>query len=94
MLLKIMARAGLLSMLLPATALANADAVFKPVNTKLESVAKALSGGFAVTILTLIITVFGLLTLSGRVNKVWGISICGGAFIVGAAGQIAKFMVS
>lgn len=94
MLLKIMARAGLLSMLLPATAFANADAVFKPVNTKLEAVANALSSGFAVVFLTLIITIFGLLTLTGRVNKVWGASICAGAFVIGAAGQIAKFMVS
>lgn len=86
----------LLLMVLFALLASNAFAAGVPflngLESKIKEITDELKGPIATAIITLIIVIFGLGALSGRINKVFGLGICAGALIITFAGDIATWV--
>lgn len=80
-------------LLLAAPCFAAETGAFSKTTSLLEKIIAWLSGTFAVTVLTLVIIVFGYLTWANRIDKKWGISIVAGSILIGSAAQIAALFL-
>jgi len=63
------------------------------IETKITEVTEQLKGPIATSIITLVIVIFGLGSLTGRINKVFGFGVCGGAIIITFASDIATWVI-
>jgi len=80
-------------LLLASPVMAADTGAFSKTTSLLEKIIDWLSGTFAVTVLTLVIIVFGYLTWANRIDKKWGISIVAGSILIGSAAQIAALFL-
>ncbi len=64
------------------------------IETKITEITDQLSGPIATAIITLVIVIFGLGSLTGRINKVFGFGVCGGALIITFASDIASWVTT
>ena len=63
------------------------------LQSKIEEVTAELSSGLGRTIVTLVIVIFGIGTLTGRINKVFGLSIIAGALIITFSSDISSWVI-
>ncbi len=63
------------------------------LQSKIEEVTAELSSGLGRTIVTLVIVIFGIGTLMGRINKVFGLSIIAGALIITFSSDISTWVI-
>ena len=82
-----------LSLLLSNSVLADADDVFKPLNEKTDELVSQITT-WAASISLLCIVAFGALTMTGKIAKVWGVSICAGCLIILLGSGISSFLLT
>ncbi|MBU2645521.1 TrbC/VirB2 family protein [bacterium] len=64
------------------------------IESKITELTTFFSGTLAKAIITLVIIFFGFMSLTGRINKVFGFGIVGGALFISFSSQIAEWVIN
>lgn len=64
------------------------------IETKINELTSFFSGTMAKAVITLVIIFFGFMSLTGRINKVFGLGIVGGALFISFSSQIADWVIN
>ena len=80
-------------LLAASNAFGAAPAFLSGIETKITEITDQLQGPIATAVITLVIVIFGMGSLTGRINKVFGFGVCAGAVIITFASDIATWVV-